>query len=120
MERLFNYLIAGCIIISAAKIFIYWIIQKLLHPKAPDKRTKLMNSRAEATSKMFNTLLKSKKLDYPSINSIYKILKRYAGNKRYNNNIHLIYSTLKHSAIRNQDLAQIQFILDCAKCRKAK
>lgn len=120
MERLLGYVVTGWIIIVCAKIFIFWGMEKLLKPKTPTKKTKLMISRAEATSKMFNQLLKAKKLDINTINSISKILKAYAGNKKYNTNIHLIYSVLKYDAIRNQDLANIQFLLDCAKCRKAK
>lgn len=117
MEKLFYWLITGWILIAAAKVLIYWLIQKVLRNKTPDKRTKLMNSRAEYTSQLFNQCLKSKKLDYSSINSIYNILKKYAQDKKYNNNIHLIYSTLKHSAICNQDLANIQLILDSAKVK---
>lgn len=117
MEKLFTLFITGWLVFVAAKVLIFWLTQKLLHPKTPSKRTKTMDARAIYTSKLFNELLKNKKLDYPSVNSIYKILKKYASNKKYKNNIHLIYSTLKHACIKNQDLANIQLILDCAKAR---
>lgn len=120
MEKLFYYLITGWIIVAAVKTFIFWATKKLLTSKDPTKRTKLMDSRSEYTSKLFNELLKNKKLDYHTIDSIYKILKKYAKDKEFNNNIHLIYSTLKHSPIKNQDLANIQLILDSARVRCKK
>ena len=109
MEKLFTYLLAGTIAIPVAKVFIFWITQKLLNSKREVKR---MDSASIRLSNYFNKLLKSKALCYDDINSIYRILKKYAGGKKYNNNIHLIYSVLKHEAVRRQDLGNIEVMLD--------
>ena len=109
MEKLFYYLVAGTIAIQVAKVFIFWITQKLLNSKREVKR---MDAASIRLSSYFNKLLKAKALCYDDINSIYRILKKYAGGKKYNNNIHLIYSVLKHEAVRRQDLGNIEVMLD--------
>ena len=109
MEKLFTYLLAGTIAIPVAKVFIFWITQKLLNSK---RKVKRMDAASIRLSKYFNKLLKAKALCYDDINSIYRILKKYAGGKKYNNNIHLIYSVLKHEAVRRQDLGNIEVMLD--------
>ena len=109
MEKLFTYLLAGTIAIPVIKVIIFWGTQKLLNSKREVKR---MDAASIRLSNYFNKLLKSKALCYDDINSIYRILKKYAGGKKYNNNIHLIYSVLKHEAVRRQDLGNIELILD--------
>ena len=109
MEKLFYYLIAGTIAIPVIKVIIFWGTQKLLNSKREVKR---MDAASIRLSSYFNKLLKAKALCYDDINSIYRILKKYAGGKKYNNNIHLIYSVLKHEAVRRQDLGNIEVILD--------
>ena len=109
MEKLFYYLIAATIAIPVIKVFVFWITQKLLNSKREVKR---MDAASIRLSSYFNKLLKAKALCYDDINSIYRILKKYAGGKKYNNNIHLIYSVLKHEAVRRQDLGNIELILD--------
>ena len=109
MEKLFYYLIAGTIAIPVAKVIIFWGTQKLLNSK---RKVKRMDAASIRLSKYFNKLLKAKALCYDDINSIYRILKKYAGGKKYNNNIHLIYSVLKHEAVRRQDLGNIEVMLD--------
>ena len=109
MEKLFYYLIAATIAIPVIKVFVFWITQKLLNSKREVKR---MDAASIRLSSYFNKLLKAKALCYDDINSIYRILKKYAGGKKYNNNIHLIYSVLKHEAVRRQDLGNIEVILD--------
>ena len=109
MEKLFYYLLAGTIAIPVIKVIIFWGTQKLLNSKREVKR---MDAASIRLSTYFNKLLKAKALCYDDINSIYRILKKYAGGKKYNNNIHLIYSVLKHEAVRRQDLGNIEVILD--------
>ena len=109
MEKLFYYLIAATIAIPVIKVFVFWITQKLLNSKREVKR---MDAASIRLSNYFNKLLKAKALCYDDINSIYRILKKYAGGKKYNNNIHLIYSVLKHEAVRRQDLGNIEVMLD--------
>ena len=109
MEKLFYYLIAATIAIPVIKVFVFWLTQKLLNSKREVKR---MDAASIRLSNYFNKLLKAKALCYDDINSIYRILKKYAGGKKYNNNIHLIYSVLKHEAVRRQDLGNIELILD--------
>ena len=109
MEKLFYYLVAGTIAIPVIKVIIFWGTQKLLNSKREVKR---MDAASIRLSSYFNKLLKAKALCYDDINSIYRILKKYAGGKKYNNNIHLIYSVLKHEAVRRQDLGNIEVILD--------
>ena len=109
MEKLFYYLVAGTIAIPVIKVIIFWGTQKLLNSKREVKR---MDAASTRLSNYFNKLLKAKALCYDDINSIYRILKKYAGGKKYNNNIHLIYSVLKHEAVRRQDLGNIEVILD--------
>lgn len=108
MEKLFYYLVAGTIAIPVIKVIIFWGTQKLLNSKREVKR---MDAASMRISRYFNKLLKAKALCYDDINSIYRILKKYA-HGRYNNNIHLIYSVLKHGNIRRQDLANLEIILD--------
>ena len=109
MEKLFYYLVAGTIAIPVIKVIIFWGTQKLLNSKREVKR---MDAASTRLSNYFNKLLKAKALCYDDINSIYRILKKYAGGKKYNNNIHLIYSVLKHEAVRRQDLGNIEVMLD--------
>ena len=109
MEKLFYYLLAGTIAIPVIKVIIFWGTQKLLNSKREVKR---MDAASIRLSSYFNKLLKAKALCYDDINSIYRILKKYAGGKKYNNNIHLIYSVLKHEAVRRQDLGNIEVMLD--------
>ena len=109
MEKLFYYLVAGTIAIPVIKVIIFWGTQKLLNSKREVKR---MDAASIRLSSYFNKLLKAKALCYDDINSIYRILKKYAGGKKYNNNIHLIYSVLKHEAVRRQDLGNIEVMLD--------
>ena len=109
MEKLFYYLVAGTIAIPVIKVIIFWGTQKLLNSKREVKR---MDAASIRLSKYFNKLLKAKALCYDDINSIYRILKKYAGGKKYNNNINLIYSVLKHEAVRRQDLGNIEVMLD--------
>ena len=109
MEKLFYYLVAGTIAIPVIKVIIFWGTQKLLNSKREVKR---MDAASIRLSNYFNKLLKAKALCYDDINSIYRILKKYAGGKKYNNNIHLIYSVLKHEAVRRQDLGNIEVMLD--------
>ena len=109
MEKLFTYLLAGTIAIPVIKVIIFWGTQKLLNSKREVKR---MDAASIRLSSYFNKLLKAKALCYDDINSIYRILKKYAGGKKYNNNIHLIYSVLKHEAVRRQDLGNIEVMLD--------
>lgn len=109
MEKLFTYLLAATIAIPAIKVLVFWMTQKLLNSKREVKR---MDAASIRLSNYFNKLLKAKALCYDDINSIYRILKKYAGGKKYNNNIHLIYSVLKHEAVRRQDLGNIEVMLD--------
>ena len=109
MEKLFYYLVAGTIAIPVVKVLIFWITQKLLHS---DKKAERMDAASTRISSYFNKLLKAKAMSYSDINSIYNILKKYAHGKKYNNNIHLIYSVLKHEAVRRQDLGNIEVMLD--------
>ena len=109
MEKLFYYLIAATIAIPVVKVFIFWSTQKIIHS---NKEVKRMDAASLRISSYFNKLLKAHALRYDDINSIYRILKKYAGGKKYNNNIHLIYSVLKHEAVRRQDLGNIELILD--------
>ena len=109
MEKLFYYLLAGTIAIPVIKILVFWMIQKLLHS---NKEVKRMDAASLRISRYFNKLLKAHALKYDDINNICRILKKYSGGKRYNNNIHLIYSVLKHEAVRRQDLANLEVMLD--------
>ena len=109
MEKLFYYLVAGTIAIPVVKVLIFWITQKILHS---NKEIKRMDAASLRISSYFNKLLKAKAMSYSDINSIYNILKKYAHGKKYNNNIHLIYSVLKHEAVRRQDLGNIEVMLD--------
>ena len=109
MEKLFYYLIAGTIAIPVVKVLIFWITQKILHS---NKEIKRMDAASLRISSYFNKLLKAHALRYDDINSIYNILRKYAHGKKYNNNIHLIYSVLKHEAVRRQDLGNIEVMLD--------
>ena len=109
MEKLFYYLIAATIAIPVVKVFIFWSTQKIIHS---NKEVKRMDAASLRISSYFNKLLKAHALRYDDINSIYRILKKYAGGKKYNNNIHLIYSVLKHEAVRRQDLGNIEVMLD--------
>ena len=108
MEKLFYYLVAGTIAIQVAKVFIFWITQKLLNSKREVKR---MDAASMRVSRYFNKLLKAHALSYQDINSIYNILKKYS-HGTYNNNIHLIYSVLKHEAISKKHLGDIEVMLD--------
>ena len=110
MEKLFYYLVAGTIAIPVVKVLIFWITQKILHSNS--KEVKRLDAASMRISSYFNKLLKEKAMSYSDINSIYNILKKYAGGKKYNNNIHLIYSVLKHEAVRRQDLGNIEVMLD--------
>ena len=94
MEKLFYYLIAATIAIPVIKVFVFWITQKMLQPT----KEKRMDAASMRISRYFNKLLKAHALSYQDINSIYNILKKYS-HGTYNNNIHLIYSVLKHEAI---------------------
>ena len=109
MEKLFYYLLAGTIAIPVIKVIIFWGTQKLLNSKREVKR---MDAASIRLSTYFNKLLKAKALCYDDINSIYNILRKYAHGKKYNNNIHLIYSVLKNEAVRRQDLANLEVMLD--------
>ena len=109
MEKLFYYLVAGTIAIPVVKVLIFWITQKLLHS---DKKAERMDAASTRISSYFNKLLKAKAMSYSDINSIYNILRKYAHGKKYNNNIHLIYSVLKNEAVRRQDLANLEVMLD--------
>ena len=109
MEKLFYYLIAAAIGISVMKVFIFWTTQKILHG---EKEVKRLDAASIRISEHFNKLLKAKAMSYGDINSIYSILKKYGQGKKYNSNIHLIYSVLKHESVRRQDLANIEVILD--------
>ena len=109
MEKLFTYLLAGTIAVPVIKILVFWMIQKLLHS---NKEVKRMDAASIRISEHFNKLLKAKAMSYRDINSIYSILKKYGQGKKYNSNIHLIYSVLKHESVRRQDLANIEVILN--------
>ena len=109
MEKLFYYLIAATIAIPVVKVFIFWSTQKIIHS---NKEVKRMDAASLRISSYFNKLLKAHALRYDDINSIYNILRKYAHGKKYNNNIHLIYSVLKHEAVRRQDLANLEVMLD--------
>ena len=107
MEKLFYYLVAGTIAIPVAKVFIFWSTQKMLQPT----KEKRMDAASMRISRYFNKLLKAHALSYQDINSIYNILKKYS-HGTYNNNIHLIYSVLKHEAISKKHLGDIEVMLD--------
>ena len=107
MEKLFYYLIAGTIAIPVIKVFVFWITQKMLQPT----KEKRMDAASMRISRYFNKLLKAHALSYQDINSIYNILKKYS-HGTYNNNIHLIYSVLKHEAISKKHLGDIEVMLD--------
>ena len=108
MEKLFYYLVAGTIAIPVIKVIIFWGTQKLLNSKREVKR---MDAASMRVSRYFNKLLKAHALSYQDINSIYNILKKYS-HGTYNNNIHLIYSVLKHEAISKKHLGDIEVMLD--------
>ena len=108
MEKLFYYLVAGTIALPVIKVFVFWITQKLLHS---NKEVKRMDAASMRISRYFNKLLKAHALSYQDINSIYNILKKYS-HGTYNNNIHLIYSVLKHEAISKKHLGDIEVMLD--------
>ena len=107
MEKLFYYLVAGTIAIPVIKVFVFWITQKMLQPT----KEKRMDAASMRISRYFNKLLKAHALSYQDINSIYNILKKYS-HGTYNNNIHLIYSVLKHEAISKKHLGDIEVMLD--------
>ena len=107
MEKLFTYLIAATIAIPTIKIFVFWGTQKMLQPT----KEKRMDAASMRISRYFNKLLKAHALSYQDINSIYNILKKYS-HGTYNNNIHLIYSVLKHEAIGKKHLGDIEVMLD--------
>ena len=107
MEKLFYYLIAGTIALPVIKVFVFWITQKMLQPT----KEKRMDAASMRISRYFNKLLKAHALSYQDINSIYNILKKYS-HGTYNNNIHLIYSVLKHEAISKKHLGDIEVMLD--------
>ena len=107
MEKLFYYLIAATIAIPVIKVFVFWITQKMLQPT----KEKRMDAASMRISRYFNKLLKAHALSYQDINSIYNILKKYS-HGTYNNNIHLIYSVLKHEAISKKHLGDIEVMLD--------
>ena len=109
MEKLFYYLIAATIAIPAIKVLVFWMIQKLLHS---NKEVKRMDAASLRISRYFNKLLKAHALKYDDINNICRILKKYSGGKRYNNNIHLIYSVLKHEPVSRKHLGDIEVYLD--------
>ena len=117
MEKLFTYLLAATIAIPVIKIFVFWITQKIVQP---DKKVKRLDAASIRISKHFNKLLKAKAMSYSDINSIYSILKKYGQGKKYNSNIHLIYSVLKHEAVRRQDLANIELMLDAIEVKHKK
>ena len=108
MEKLFYYLLLGAAAIPTIKVLIFWITQKILHS---NKEVKRLDAASMRVSRYFNKLLKAKALSYQDINSIYNILKKYS-HGTYNNNIHLIYSVLKHGNIRRQDIANLEILLD--------
>ena len=108
MEKLFYYLVAATIALPVIKVFVFWITQKLLHS---NKEVKRMDAASMRISRYFNKLLKAHALSYQDINSIYNILKKYS-HGTYNNNIHLIYSVLKHEAISKKHLGDIEVMLD--------
>ena len=107
MEKLFYYLVAGTIALPVIKVFVFWITQKMLQPT----KEKRMDAASMRISRYFNKLLKAHALSYQDINSIYNILKKYS-HGTYNNNIHLIYSVLKHEAISKKHLGDIEVMLD--------
>ena len=74
-------------------------------------KEKRMDAASMRISRYFNKLLKAHALSYQDINSIYNILKKYS-HGTYNNNIHLIYSVLKHEAISKKHLGDIEVMLD--------
>ena len=108
MEKLFYYLVAGTIAIPVIKVFVFWMIEKLLHS---NKEVKRMDAASLRISRYFNKLLKAHALKYDDINNICRILKKYS-HGTYNNNIHLIYSVLKHEAISKKHLGDIEVMLD--------
>ena len=117
MEKLFYYLLLGAAAIPTIKILIFWTTQKILHG---EKEVKRLDAASIRLSEYFNKLLKAKAMSYSDINSIYNILKKYGQGKKYNSNIHLIYSVLKHEAVRRQDLGNIKLILDTIEVKHKK
>ena len=118
MEKLFNYLVLIFIAAPMLKVITFYIIQRLLHPKAPDKRTSQIDAEAKKISVQFNKLLKANQLSREDILIIKQMLKKYAC-KSYQNDCHLIYSVLKHGNIRMNELGSLEVFLD-NKMKKVK
>lgn len=120
MEKLFYYFVFGAIGIAALKVLAFHTMQKLLHQPKTNRRSGI-DAEAQRISSYFNALLKQKALKYTDINIIYNILKKYAEGKKYNSNIHLVYSVLKHSkSLPMRELGNIEIVLDTAKRKHKK
>lgn len=111
MEKLFWYttlLITG---VAAAKIFVFWVIQKILHPEEVKDKKSLEEGENAKVRSLFNQLLKSRQLTRDDILIVRNILKKYSC-KKYTSDAHMIYSVLKHGNIRRQDLGTIEVFLE--------
>lgn len=103
MEKLFTYLLIAIVGLTSIKVFIYWSTAKLTQ-KPKEKggltlRSKEVEKRYLKVKFLFNKLLKEKKLNRNDVLEIKDYLKsnvRYE-KKKYKNDAHFIYSTLKNS-----------------------
>ena len=112
MEKLFWYATLIITGVAALKVFVFWIIQKILHPEVKkQRRSSLVEAETNKVSSLFNQLLKSRQLTREDILIVRNILKKYAC-KKYTNDAHLIYSVLKHGNVRRQDLGTIEVFLE--------
>ena len=100
MEKLFTWLVLIMVGGITLKVFIYWSTLKLTtQKKKGNTRSREVEERYLRVRELFNQLLKNKILERRDILEIKEYLKNNVSyeKKKYENDAHFIYSTLKHS-----------------------
>lgn len=114
LDKMFNYFVGIALGYPIISILLFYVFQKLLSARK-DKRTERIDAIATKVSSKFNFLLKNRIITRSDILTICDMLNKYIdNNKKFNNDCHKIYWVLKYKAVRIQDLANIELILDTA------
>ena len=114
LDKMFNYFVGIALGYPMISILLFYVFQKLLSARKY-KRTERIDAIATKVSSKFNFLLKNRIITRSDILTICDMLNKYIdNNKKFNNDCHKIYWVLKYKAVRIQDLANIELILDTA------
>lgn len=110
LDKLFNYFIGIALGYPMISILLFYVFQKILSA-GKDKRTERIDAATLQVSSKFNFLLKNRIITRSEILTICDMLSRYSRG-HYENEAHEIYSILKYSPVKLNDIATLDVYLD--------